>query len=293
MMSTTYGISRQTQRSCLVPDLRNTQAAYGPSKASIPENVMRERVTRAVSHRNQNGRTFLSFGSNKLLVTVVILLIYCIGFSSAAATPRPTSVSVEAIDYEIYEAYLSRLAKLAETGTILADLSTPPLPVAAEIEAIQGDLRRRATGTTASLHSSITIDTSVPSKTPTPKVTNSTTTAASATTTLAPSPIPSPYDGNIGTNFTVQTCPDFINSFLVNPTFKSCLPFSLLLQVCTPVPVDWSRLTTLRTPIPSSKRPNPSSASPKPLTIPVLRTSPRAPHTSRLSPPTSPPHPTA
>lgn len=72
----------------------------------------------------------------------------------------------------------------------------------------------------------------------------STSTAPAATTTVriavskaaTPSPLPSPLDGSISANFSTSDsgtnpCPAFLNSFLTNPTFKQCYPFSLLLQV--------------------------------------------------------------
>ncbi|KAM7192682.1 hypothetical protein V8F20_008745 [Naviculisporaceae sp. PSN 640] len=59
-------------------------------------------------------------------------------------------------------------------------------------------------------------------------------TKASTTSTVPPSPLPSPFDGGLSVNFTVEDgqrkCPSFINSFLGDPTFKQCYPFSLLLQ---------------------------------------------------------------
>lgn len=60
--------------------------------------------------------------------------------------------------------------------------------------------------------------------------------AVPTTTTVPSSPLPSPFDGGLSVNFTVEDgqrkCPTFINSFLGDPTFKQCYPFSLLLQVC-------------------------------------------------------------
>ncbi|KAL8672349.1 MAG: hypothetical protein Q9168_003169, partial [Polycauliona sp. 1 TL-2023] len=44
------------------------------------------------------------------------------------------------------------------------------------------------------------------------------------------SPLPRPFDTGLGNNYTSPSCPQFINSFLRNETFTSCLPFSLLLQ---------------------------------------------------------------
>jgi hypothetical protein len=46
-------------------------------------------------------------------------------------------------------------------------------------------------------------------------------------------PLPHPFDTSLGNNFTTSSCPSFFNSFLTNGSFTDCLPFSLLLQVCT------------------------------------------------------------
>ena len=44
-------------------------------------------------------------------------------------------------------------------------------------------------------------------------------------------PLPRPFDGGFGTNYTQQSCPTFLRSMLNNETFSACLPLSLLLQV--------------------------------------------------------------
>ena len=51
------------------------------------------------------------------------------------------------------------------------------------------------------------------------------------------SPLPKPFDGGLGTNFTQPSCPDFLTSMINNDTFSSCLPFSVLLQVSPSVGV--------------------------------------------------------
>ena len=71
-----------------------------------------------------------------------------------------------------------------------------------------------------------------------------TTTATPSSTSLIPSTvvlstqtspvtIPQPFDSanldTTGSNFTTTTCPQFITSFLSEPSFKNCVPFSLLL----------------------------------------------------------------
>ena len=49
--------------------------------------------------------------------------------------------------------------------------------------------------------------------------------------TDSPSPLPKPFDGGLGTNYTQPSCPTFLKSMISNDTFTSCMPFSLLLQV--------------------------------------------------------------
>ena len=48
--------------------------------------------------------------------------------------------------------------------------------------------------------------------------------------TGASSPLPSPFDTSLGSNFTYPACPTFFKSFLDNPAFRDCRPTSLLLQ---------------------------------------------------------------
>ncbi|KAL8651522.1 MAG: hypothetical protein Q9210_003199 [Variospora velana] len=44
------------------------------------------------------------------------------------------------------------------------------------------------------------------------------------------SSLPRPFDTGLGNNYTNPECPVFMNNFLRNETFNSCVPFSLLLQ---------------------------------------------------------------
>ena len=55
--------------------------------------------------------------------------------------------------------------------------------------------------------------------------------SGSSTASSASSPLPKPFDGGLGTNFTQQSCPVFLSNMMSNNTFVSCLPFSVLLQV--------------------------------------------------------------
>lgn len=47
------------------------------------------------------------------------------------------------------------------------------------------------------------------------------------------SPLPTPFDGGLGKNYTQPSCPAFLKNMINNDTFVQCLPFSLLLQVCS------------------------------------------------------------
>lgn len=54
---------------------------------------------------------------------------------------------------------------------------------------------------------------------------------ATDTSTSIPSALPQPFDASLGNNFTSSSCPTFFDRFLDDPSFQSCLPLSLLLQV--------------------------------------------------------------
>ena len=60
---------------------------------------------------------------------------------------------------------------------------------------------------------------------------------ATITTTL-----PKAFDGGFGTNYTQPSCPTFLRSMTNNPTFASCVPFSLLLQVCRASPLPFRKI---------------------------------------------------
>ncbi|GAA6002419.1 hypothetical protein JCM10207_001110 [Rhodosporidiobolus poonsookiae] len=56
-----------------------------------------------------------------------------------------------------------------------------------------------------------------------------TATSAVSTSTVVPSGYQLPKPSTLGTNFTSTACPSFFETFLADPTFLSCAPFSLLL----------------------------------------------------------------
>lgn len=79
----------------------------------------------------------------------------------------------------------------------------------------ENELRRRATA--------------APSVTTTFEITISQPTTATSTTSA--SPLPSPFDGGITSNFTSTTCPTFFDNMLADPELQECYPVSLMLQV--------------------------------------------------------------
>ena len=83
--------------------------------------------------------------------------------------------------------------------------------------------------------------------------------------------LPRAFDSGFGTNYTQPSCPTFLRSMVNNETFISCVPFSLLLQVCHPSRasrdsfkpcLQRTDLLTSRTPCPSSTPAAPSPPSP-------------------------------
>ncbi|GAA5989537.1 hypothetical protein JCM10908_000521 [Rhodotorula pacifica] len=62
-----------------------------------------------------------------------------------------------------------------------------------------------------------------------------TATAPTSTSTSVPEgyTLPQPFDSTLGTNFSSTACPSFFATFLADPTFQSCAPFSLLLTTST------------------------------------------------------------
>ncbi|QDS71988.1 hypothetical protein FKW77_001574 [Venturia effusa] len=60
--------------------------------------------------------------------------------------------------------------------------------------------------------------------------------ASATSTSIATAPasdtgdLPQPFDTSLGNNFTSTACPSYFTKFLADPTFKTCYPFSLLIQ---------------------------------------------------------------
>jgi len=221
------------------------------------------------------------------LFLVLILFTCCISGSSA----NSFFIDEQMVESPRVEALESTFARLARSGTILVDQSPPPVPVGEwnqnAVPDAAEDLRRRAESSSSSTASSR----SSSSATTTLKTSTSATASASTTASIAvasstsTSDLPMPFDLGFSGNIT-SNCQSFMNSMLSNTTFKTCLPFSLLLQVrhhcITPLAIT----NLFRTPIPCSKSKNPSFALHKHLTILALQTSRFARRSCHPLPPT-------
>ena len=184
----------------------------------------------------------------------LLFLTCCISLSSASNFYIDEQM-IESIEAETSEDLGSALARLAKSGTILVDQSPPPNPKAWTLATEHDDLQRRAVDHSSSSSSSSSKDaTSVTSSLTSMITTASTTATRSGTktsstgivvaTTASTSPLPSPFDQGFSGNIT-DSCQTFMDGMLTNATFKSCLPFSLLLQV-RPLPL------SIPPPLPSS-----------------------------------------
>ena len=168
------------------------------------------------------------------------------------ASLRPTLAQDRRVPYAEYNSPLFQ--RLARRGEIAIDRRDPPSRPVIKLRQEDGDPFGSTAEPLASptfqtvdslaasstdLDSTITIQTTLV-VTPTRIITRSATStpASNATasletatsTTAASTPLPSPFDTSLGSNFTSQACPDFFNAFLNNATFEDCRPTSLLLQ---------------------------------------------------------------
>lgn len=157
----------------------------------------------------------------KLLVSYVILCLLCIEVS---ARPLPNVEKFLWID----KRSRSSLDPLAQRGELLVDRGEPSparMPFAPRDDAAETITVPVLTTTTASARSQPVTTTTI----------TQTSSLAVDTSAASSSPLPRPFDTNLGDNFTAS-CQPFFDSFLDNPDFQRCVPFSLLLQVCSKRP---------------------------------------------------------
>ena len=131
--------------------------------------------------------------------------------------------------------------QLEREGLIHLDVSEPPKPENNRIELRQESSTELSTASTSSTESSSTTSTeatltsssialSTGDHQSTLASTRTSTSSTQTPVTVIPTPLPSPFDTSIGSNFTSQACPNFFTSFLGDSKFISCVPVSLLLQ---------------------------------------------------------------
>ena len=184
--------------------------------------------------------------SSRTLPTSLLFLIFltcCISLSSASHFYIDEQM-IESIEAETSEDLGSALSRLAKSGTILVDPRPPPNPKAWTLATEHDDLQRRAAvdhsssssskDATSSATSSITSMITTASTTASRTASKTSSTGIAVATTASNSPLPSPFDQGFSGNIT-DSCQAFMDAMLTNSTFKSCLPFSLLLQVCLPL----------------------------------------------------------
>jgi hypothetical protein len=175
------------------------------------------------SHRTTNNfaRTFSKTQLNLLTWLFVVVLF----FNGVAAQER------------VHPA----LQKLARKGELLFDRS--PAPDSPHRRVLMG---RAAASSSAAVSAIATLVETTSSETAsgTAAVSSAVASASSAAASstgiaIAPgsktSALPQPFDTSLGNNFTSTACPIYFNKFLADSTFQSCYPFSLLIQVSTPI----------------------------------------------------------
>jgi hypothetical protein len=207
--------------------------------------MVREELATMYSHphRPRPGRrrcqlTYSTYIAFILLITIASLM--------------PTLAHDARVPYQEYDSPLFQ--RLARRGEIAIDRRDPPSrrrikhrqeegglvgSTAVPLATPTSETADLTAASSAEIDSTISIQTTLvvtPSRTITESA--SATPASNATASLetassssaASTPLPSPFDTSLGSNFTSQACPDFFNAFLNNATFEDCRPTSLLLQ---------------------------------------------------------------
>jgi hypothetical protein len=160
----------------------------------------------------------------------LIILTCCLSLSSATMYIEEQMVEAQDDGSELLGS--GSASGLAGLGELLVDPAWTPERLQA-LQETTGDLRRRNDDSSKTISSTSTV-----SGTATTTVASSSTLIAA--TPLATSQLPTPFDIGFSNNIT-SSCQSFMTSMLTNATFTSCLPFSLLLQVC---PINWSSCCT-------------------------------------------------
>ncbi|KAF7535234.1 hypothetical protein G7054_g5538 [Neopestalotiopsis clavispora] len=131
---------------------------------------------------------------------------------------------------EDHQRFLQRREKAAIEAAELDATETTTTTTAAELDARSYPTATTTTGDDASA-TTISISVTTGTATATDASSSSTKTTTTATRTASSSPLPSPLDNAIASNFTGNgNCQEFITDMLADSNFKSCYPFSMLVQ---------------------------------------------------------------
>ncbi|KAG5302946.1 hypothetical protein I7I50_02578 [Histoplasma capsulatum G186AR] len=205
-----------------------------------------------------------SFSFSMSLTTCILLAVLWLPFASAMAPGAPGAPGAIAMPSAISRIHYLLIANNnlgRDLRKIVVDPHSPSLlpraggeaPVqhqrdsAANTEGDEGDDKdNESPSTSPSKHpintktasvspeATTTTSTSSPSQTETTKPTktgsNTEKTQSPTLTSSDDTPFPSPFDSNLGSNFTGPACEGFFHSFLGNSTFQNCLPLSLLIE---------------------------------------------------------------
>ena len=149
------------------------------------------------------------------------------------------STSAEIIEFDSQISESAFYQELAARGQIEFDHREPPLRPDTYLERRQaGDsvVPTTVAATSTSSPSSSSSEFTMTSGASIVSTGTQTTSTEGVSLSTAPSvtvittPLPTPFDTSLGSNFTTSSCPSFFSTFLGNATFQSCIPVSLLLQ---------------------------------------------------------------
>ncbi|KLJ05787.1 hypothetical protein EMPG_10760 [Blastomyces silverae] len=192
------------------------------------------------------------------LWTCFLLVVLWLPSASATLPAAPAVPALPSVVSRIHYLLIANNNPGGDLGKIVVDPHPPSLPaqdvplqrrssVADRAVDESNDKDDETTSTTTTNHPIKTKTTSSSSE---PTTDSPTTSSPSGTATSKPTetgsppektksptptesdnkPLPSPFDSNLGSNFTNPACEGFFHSFLGNSSFQDCLPISLLLQ---------------------------------------------------------------
>lgn len=197
---------------------------------------------------------------------LILLSIFCVSASATRSAngrrqERYGKLASELPGWELIEPDLASFGP----GEIVYDRRYPVLPVHHELHRRQdgvgieesssgtakttSDRRLKFSSTSTAKPAAATLTSVIPpdsSSSPSSSSSSSTSSPTVPTSIVtapgADSRLPRPFDTGLGNNYTQDSCPQFMNNFLRNESFTSCLPFSLLLQVACLLPLLRSNL---------------------------------------------------